>query len=109
MRVWDVPPAVLCRPHLLGEHRELHAVWTVITEGRQGYRHHPEVKRWTGCLRALYLRHALLVDEMTERGFRHQSPLDARLATGRECQDQMVDSFAGQIEILRAKGCGCRV
>ena len=24
MRIWDVDPALLCRSHLLGEHRELH-------------------------------------------------------------------------------------
>ncbi|HEX6642404.1 MAG TPA: pyrimidine dimer DNA glycosylase/endonuclease V, partial [Thermoanaerobaculia bacterium] len=38
MRIWDVDPAELCRAHLLGEHRELHAIWTILTQDRRGYR-----------------------------------------------------------------------
>ena len=34
MRVWDVSPKELCRAHLLGEHRELHAIWTILTQTR---------------------------------------------------------------------------
>ena len=37
MRIWDVPPSLLCRQHLLGEHRELHGLWRILTENRQGY------------------------------------------------------------------------
>ena len=32
MRTWDIPPEKLCRQHLLGEHRELHAIWSIITK-----------------------------------------------------------------------------
>ena len=109
MRVWDVPPEVLCRQHLLGEHRELHAVWTIITVGKQGYCHHPEVLRWHGRLRALYLRHQDLVAEMCRRGYEHHSPLQEVLATGSPVQDQLIDDIARQHEILRGKNCGCRV
>ena len=42
MRIWDVPPECLCRQHLLGEHRELHAIWTILTTGKTGYTRHPE-------------------------------------------------------------------
>ena len=38
MRIWDLPPALLCRQHLLGEHRELHGLWIVLTQRRAGYR-----------------------------------------------------------------------
>ena len=48
MRIWDVPVGCLCRMHLLGEHRELHAVWNIITLGKRGYSTHPETKRWIG-------------------------------------------------------------
>ena len=82
MRIWDLPPEQLCRAHLLGEHRELHAVWVVLTEGRAGYRIHPETRRWEGRLAALHARHEALVGEMQKRGYRHASPLDRRLATG---------------------------
>lgn len=109
MRVWDLPPQRLCRQHLLGEHRELHAIWVVLTEARTGYRRHPETVRWEGRLAALYARHEALVTEMAARGYRHASPLDPRLATGSEIQDRFVDPPEAQAAILRAKGCGCDV
>ncbi|NCS72473.1 MAG: pyrimidine dimer DNA glycosylase, partial [Candidatus Magasanikbacteria bacterium] len=31
MRVWDIHPKYLCRKHLLGEHRELHGLWNILT------------------------------------------------------------------------------
>jgi hypothetical protein len=82
VRIWDVDPALLCDRHLLGEHRELHAIWSILTTGKRGYRDHPETVRWRGRLAALYARHEAQVTEMGGRGFRHGSPLDRRLATG---------------------------
>jgi hypothetical protein len=109
VRIWDVAPERLCREHLLGEHRELHAVWSVLTNSKAGYRRHPETRRWEGRLAALYARHEALVAEMAARGYRHASPLDSRLATGSAVQDVFVDPPGAQVEILRAKGCGCTV
>ena len=109
MRIWDLPPRLLCDRHLLGEHRELHAIWTVITRHRQGYSRHPETLRWHGRLRALFLRHKSLLREFARRGFRHASPLDARRATGSARQSVFVNTRAEQRERLRAKGCACRV
>ncbi len=109
MRIWDLPPEILCRQHLLGEHRELHAVWAIITQGKKGYANHPETKRWRGNLRALFLRHESLVVEMACRGYQHHSPLDPALATGAAVQDTFVDTPAEQVELLRNRGCGCRV
>jgi hypothetical protein len=109
MRIWDVSPELLCRAHLLGEHRELHAVWTVLTEGKRGYANHPETRRWEGKLAALFNRHEALIAEMTRRGYRHASPLDPRLATGESVQRDYVDSPEAQLHLSRAKGCGCWV
>ncbi len=109
MRIWDVEPSLLCRKHLLGEHRELHAVWAILTQGKRGYANHPETLRWHGRLAALYRRHEALVAEMTQRGYRHATPLDVLLAQGLEVQDQYVDTLAQQVALLRAKGCDCRV
>ena len=76
MRVWDVPVAVLTDKHLLGEHREVHGMWTVLARGcTGGYSKHPETLRWRGHMRALHARHEAQVEEMTRRGFNHQSPL----------------------------------
>lgn len=108
MRIWDVSPSCLCRQHLLGEHRELHALWSILTEGKTGYLRHPETRRWQGKLAALYQRHELLVEEMGRRGYQHHSPLDATRATGLWEQTDFVDLPAAQLELLRAKGCDCR-
>jgi hypothetical protein len=107
MRIWDISPKKLCRQHLLGEHRELHAIWSILTKGKNGYSKHPETLRWRGKLKALYKRHDALVREMGARGYVHQSLLSAALATGQEEQDEYVDSYEQQIVILQDKGCGC--
>ena len=107
MRIWDVEPERLCRAHLLGEHRELHAVWSVLTRGLRGYSCHPETLRWKGRLKALFLRHERLIAEMARRGYTHSSPLDMKLATGLARQDRFVDSPSRQLEILKSKGCSC--
>ena len=107
MRIWDVAPERLCRQHLLGEHRELHAIWAILTEKKKGYAHHPETRRWEGKLKALYLRHNALVTEMTRRGYQHHSPLLKALATGDGVQREHVDSRQDQIRILQGKACGC--
>lgn len=104
-----MPPGTLCRPHLLGEHRELHAIWTVLTQERTGYSRHPETLRWKGRLRALFRRHEALVDEMIRRGYAHQSPLDRRRARGSAVQTVYVDPPARQRDLLRRKGCSCEV
>ena len=109
MRIWDVPPERLCRNHLLGEHSELHGVWSIITQDKRGYAHHPEVLRWKGKLQALYLKHQEIVEEMERRGFNHNSPLDRDLATGSAEQATYVDSPEEQLQMLREKGCPCRV
>lgn len=107
MRIWDVPPAELCRSHLLGEHRELHGLWNILTRDLSGYRRHPETRRWEGRLAALFLRHERLVAEMESRGYRHRSPLPSHLATGADVQTEFVDTPAEQRRILRSKSCPC--
>lgn len=107
MRIWDIPPQDLCRVHLLGEHRELHALWTILTRDKKGYRNHPETKRWVGKLKALYLRHEMLVEEMTRRGYNHASLLDKKLATGESVQTMFLHTIEEQKELLRNKHCEC--
>lgn len=107
MRIWDVAPRELCRSHLLGEHRELHGLWNVLTRDLRGYRMHPETRRWEGKLAALFRRHAALVTEMERRGYRHASPLDPALASGSEQQEHFVDSLEEQHCLLRKKPCDC--
>ena len=107
MRIWDLDPALLCDRHLLGEHRELHAIWSVLTAGKRGYACHPETLRWRGRLGALYARHDAQVAELSRRGFRHASPLDSRLATGATRQTERIDSVEAQRERLASRPCDC--
>lgn len=109
MRIWDIPPDKLCRQHLLGEHRELHAIWSILTKNKKRYSNHTETVRWGGRLKALYLRHEKIVQEMKKRGHNHYSPLDARFATGKSKQNQFVNSYKEQINILKNKKCRCKV
>jgi len=75
MRIWDISPGYLDRKRLLGEHRELHGLFNVISLGKKGYSRHPETLRWVDRLPALCMRHRLLVSEMQLRGYQHHSPL----------------------------------
>jgi hypothetical protein len=109
MRIWDIPPEQLCRNHLLGEHRELHAIWSILIHQKKGYAHHPETLRWKGKQKALYLRHEQLVKEMVRRNYRHLSPLEKQYATGESHQDVFIDSLDEQVRILHQKKCGCKV
>lgn len=111
MRIWDVQAGQLCRNHLLGEHRELHGLWNIITKhgGKGGYSNHPETKRWIGKTKALYNRHQSLVDEMMRRGYNHVSVLDKRLAVGMATQITFINTLEEQKSLLLAKGCECRL
>jgi hypothetical protein len=107
LRIWDVDPALLCRSHLLGEHRELHGLWNILVHDKVGYSQHPETKRWVGKQRALFDRHEALVAEILKRGYQHHSPLDSSLATGSNIQDIFIDPPERQLELLREKPCDC--
>jgi len=109
MRIWDIPVKKLCRNHLLGEHLELHAIWSILTKNKKGYCRHPETLRWKGKLKALYLRHQAQVKEISARGWQHRSDLDIKLAKGKKFQHAFIDSPSNQIKILKSKKCQCRI
>lgn len=111
MRIWDLDPGLLCRKHLLGEHRELHAIWNILTQDKRGYRNHPETRRWEGRLFALHQRHLALCEEMVRRGWCHRSPLvvPVELADDGLPQDRFVNTVEEQRALLRQKGCECDV
>ncbi len=74
MRVWDIHPGYLSRQNLLGQHAEIHALYSVISGEKDGYANHPETRRWQGRLERLRRVHDLTVLEMDLRGFKHRSP-----------------------------------
>ncbi|MFH1355153.1 MAG: pyrimidine dimer DNA glycosylase/endonuclease V [Candidatus Omnitrophota bacterium] len=87
----------------------MHAIWTVLTQGKKGYSRHPETLRWNGKLKALYLRHEKLIRELQRRKYEHKSQLKRIYVSGSHIQNQFVDSYATQLRLLKRKKCGCKV
>jgi hypothetical protein len=102
MRIWDVSPGYLNRESLLGEHRELHGIVSIIVNGKDGYARHPETLRWTGFGWALKQRHRALVSEMSLRGYSHRSPVRSRSNEGR-WPVSWVDQPGDQFRLLAKK------
>ncbi len=75
MRIWDIHPGYLNRQSLLGEHRELHGIVSILENHKKGYARHPETLRWVGYGWAIQKRHALLASEMALRGYKDKSPV----------------------------------
>jgi hypothetical protein len=107
MRIWDISPEELCNKHLFGEHRELHAIWSILINNKKGYRNHPETKRWIGKNKALFYRHEELVKEIKRRGYNHASLLDKKYALGKPKQDEFINTKEEQKQILKDKPCQC--
>ena len=74
MRMWMLLPEGMCRYHLLGEHVELHMLLGSMRRGKNidGFLSGELVDP-----QQLFARHEELVTEMTRRGFKHTSSIDA--------------------------------
>ncbi len=75
VRIWNVPIQELNRQHLLGEHVELHIIYSVLVNNKKGYSRHPETLRFQGRVNELRFRHSQQVAEMLKRGYKHNSPI----------------------------------
>jgi hypothetical protein len=102
MRVWDINPGYLNRQSLLGEHRELHGIVSIIVNKKKGYSSHPETVRWVGHGWALRKRHQLLSTEMSLRGFTDKSPVILRTNKG-IWPETYIDEPFRQFQILKSK------
>jgi len=104
MRVWDIHPGYLSTRSLLGEHAEIHALYSIISKKKSGYSMHPETRRWTGHVEFLILRHDLIWKEMALRGFKHNSPCPSvENIEGKINHVPYIDLPEAQFEILRKK------
>ncbi len=99
--MWDVSPGYLNRGSLLGEHREIHAILSIVINDKKGYAHHPETLRWKHHLEALGLRHDVVVSEMALRGYEHHSAV--ALVDAIVWPDDYVDAPGEQFAILKEK------
>lgn len=84
MRMWLVPPQVLCDQHLLGEHVELHMLVGSIQMGKnlRGFYDDQLID-----VSQIVPRHARLVKEMKRRRMNHNSPLPKFSAAGLEASE----------------------
>lgn len=105
MRIWDLSPGYLNRGSLLGEHRELHGLHSILVNGKKGYANHPETVRWVGALGGLVGRHNQLVAEMSLRGYVDRTPLILEESDA-VWPAVFVDPPGDQIRILRSKYAG---
>lgn len=102
MRIWDIDPGYLNRQSLLGEHRELHGIVSIIVNGTRGYSCHPETRRWAGHGWALQQRHRLLAAEMALRGYTDRSPVTMHPNYG-IWPEIYIDEPFRQFQLLREK------
>lgn len=102
MRIWDIHPGYLNRQSLLGEHRELHGLVSIIVNGKKGYSHHPETIRWVGKGWAIKQRHRELVCEMKLRGHVDKSPVKTRSNKG-AWPSNYIDKPHIQFKLLKEK------
>jgi hypothetical protein len=102
MRIWDINPGYLNNQSLLGEHRELHGIVSILVNNKKGYARHPETLRWQGFGWALARRHSLLRAEMQFRGFHDRTPVEFDQSAGLwPCT--FINSPAIQFDILAGK------
>jgi uncharacterized protein YbgA (DUF1722 family) len=102
MRIWDINPGYLNRQSLLGEHRELHGIVSIIVNGKKGYSKHPETLRWVGHDWALRMRHQLLGAEMALRNFTDRTPVVTCINKG-VWPGEYIDEPGQQFKILEDK------
>lgn len=105
MRIWDINPGYLNRQSLLGEHRELHGIVSIIKNNKKGYSKHPETLRWIGYGWALRQRHKLLSAEMALRGYTDKSPVNLR-SNLEHWPDTFIDPPHIQLKLLKQKYVG---
>ncbi|MDH5735587.1 MAG: DUF1722 domain-containing protein [Gammaproteobacteria bacterium] len=102
MRIWDIHPGYLNRQSLLGEHRELHGIVSIIANNKKGYSKHPETLRWVNRGWALKQRHRLLAAEMSLRGYHDRSPVSLR--SNKELwPETYIDEPFRQFQLLASK------
>ncbi|MDH5326964.1 MAG: DUF1722 domain-containing protein [Gammaproteobacteria bacterium] len=102
MRIWDIHPGYLNRQSLLGEHRELHGIVSILVNGKKGYSRHPETLRWVGFGWALKQRHLELACEMKLRGYQEKSPVRTKSNLG-IWPAGYIDNPQAQFNLLKEK------
>ena len=75
MRIWGVDPSLMCQRHILGEHREMHALVVMIRLGTKKSQLEAHCRLGQVAIHQIVDRHELLVEEMERRGWNHKTPM----------------------------------
>lgn len=104
MRMWQIPPNLMCRQHLLGEHVEMHMFAGSLVKGisMKGY-----IENGLLDLPLLKERHDELVLEMDNRGYNHKSPLTHEYLKGHLFAHDIVPDFEHNVKDLAGRCSEC--
>ncbi len=91
--------------------REGLGAYSIIVNGKKGYRNHPAVKEFEGCPNLLAERLQAVRGEMIRRGYH---PKEGPEVDGGRVEEERRryrewQSLEEQVERLREKGCECEV
>ena len=89
--------------------REGLGMWKILTEDKKGYRNHPATKEFEDYTGNLWWRLYYIHKEMMKRGYK---PKDVPTCDSRYRYNKHLvewQTLEEQIEVLKAKGCKCRV
>lgn len=107
VRIWRVPVELLDRQHLLGEHVELHVIFNAIQKEengiKAGWQHHPQTIRFKGHIGMLIDRHNQQIEEMENRGYKHNSPLVVGKDISPESYTYSLEECMEDMEVLYSR------
>ena len=107
MRIWhEKLISNLCQKHLCAMWREGLGCFKILTENKNGYRTHPAVIEFEDNQLELKNRLYLVRKEMLSRGYNPKDLPDAQMKFGVVKEWQTLEQ---QVEILKAKGCKCKL
>lgn len=75
MRIWGVDPSLMCKAHLLGEHREMHALISMVRLGTKQKQLEAHCRLQQVAIHEIYDRHEVLAQEISRRGWNHKTPM----------------------------------
>lgn len=110
MRIWH--PSLLpklCPKHFVAVWREALGAYSIIVNNKPGYRHHPAVKEYMNRPDKLWNVLQKIKKESIRRGYNFKElppPPDLKLCYGTKGRWQTIEE---QIEVLKSKGCNCKV
>jgi hypothetical protein len=107
VRAWNLPPCLLDRQRLLGQHLESHIMFNAEYRRQRGikagWQSHPQTRRFRDHIGKLIHIHRLVVEEMLRRGYRHNSPLPFERTVREEPFTYSWDEFLADLVDLQIR------